>query len=352
MSVVAAWLPFTNMEVRRDNLSPVMGIVVATGWESSGLSEAEVGDGEAYHRALYHGGDTNRPVNWHKDSVEKLIEIAIPHIVEGSLVVDYGSGTGGSAIELLKSLDERGIGIELVLIDPLVSWFSKARSLLSQRDDVHFELAIKEDETGKTSFRRLEDILAGRKADVIISSSTLHLIPAKKIDDLTVQFAGSLKEGGAFIWDSGDLESDLRPNTSALLHDPYRAVRELLRHDEVRAGRLSEMAVDEREVHERRLDLIFPLPMTVEVVLRALREAGFSSEIHDKVIPFSRDDAESFVLVPRLAEIGSPLRVGDERDEAIKGALETALNSIADGGRGTDEEYWSHWIFGCHRLKK
>ena len=116
--------------MRIDNLSSSMGTVVATGWEPSGLSDAEVEDGEAYHRALYHDGDTNRPVNWHKNSVERLIEMAIPHISEGSLVVDYGSGTGGSAIEMLKSLDERGVGIELILIDPLVSWFSKARELL------------------------------------------------------------------------------------------------------------------------------------------------------------------------------------------------------------------------------
>ena len=169
-----------------------MGIVVATGWEPSGLSDAEVKDGEAYHRALYYEGDANRPVSWHRDSVDKLIEIAIPHISEGSLVVDYGSGTGGSAIELLKSLDERDIRVELVLIDPLVSRFSKARDILGSRDDVHFELSTKRDSDGKSSFRVLQEILDGRKADVIISSSTLHLIPAKTIGDLALQFAGSL----------------------------------------------------------------------------------------------------------------------------------------------------------------
>ena len=340
------------MKMRIDNLSTSMGTVMATGWEPSGLSAAEVEDGEAYHRALYHDGDTNRPVNWHKNSVESLIEMAIPHISDGALVVDYGSGTGGSAIEMLKSLDERGVEIELILIDPLVSWFSKAREILGQRDDVHFELSIQKDDSGRTSFRRLEDILGGRKADVIISSSTLHLIPAKTIGDLAKQFAVCLKEDGAFVWDSGDLESDLRPEVSALLHDPYRAVRELLRHDEERSAILSQMDVDEKKRHERRLDRIFPSPMPVEVVLRALSEAGFSSEIHDKVIPFSREDAKKFALVPRLAEIASPLQVGDDRDSAIRGALETALDSIADEGRGTVGEYRTYWVFGCHRLNQ
>ena len=340
------------MEMRIDNLSPAMGSVVATGWEPSGLSDAEVWDGEAYHRALYHDGDTNRPVKWHNNSIDKLIEIASPHIENGSLVVDYGCGTGGSAIELLKSLDERGMEVELVLVDPLVSWFSKARDLLGERDDVHFELSIEREASGRTSFRRLEDILGGRKADVIISSSTLHLIPAKTMDDLALQFAGSLKEGGAFVWDSGDLESDLRPESSALLHDPYRGVRELLRLDTIRSARLSEMSDDEKDDHERRLDRIFPPPLSIDVLLGALSKAGFSSEIQDKVVAVSREDAENFVLVPRLAKIAAPLHLGEERDDAIRGALHTALRSIADEGKGDDEGYRSHWIFGCHRLSQ
>jgi len=336
--------------MRIDNLSPAMGTAVATGWEPEKLSDADVVDGEAYHRALYHNGNTNEPVNWHKNSVGKLIETAMPHIVDGSLVVDYGSGTGGSAIELLKSLDERGMKIELVLIDPLVSWFSKARELLGGRDDVHFELSIENDSSGRTSFRRLEDILGGRKADVIISSSTLHLIPAKTIGNLVGQFAGSLTEGGTFIWDSGDLESDFRPDNSALLHDPYRAVRELLRDDERRSARLSEMTEDEIDGHERRLDRIFPPPFSIEVVLEALEGAGFSSDISEEVVDFSNEDAERFVLVPRLAEIAAPLQQGEERDNAIKRALNTALKSIADEGKGSDEAYRSHWVYGCHKL--
>ena len=352
MSVVAAWSPFSYTGVRKIICLPIREVEVATGWEPSGISDAEIWDGEAYHRALYHEGDTDRPVKWHKNSADKLIEIASPHIENGSLVVDYGSGTGGSAIELLKCLDERGVEVELVLIDPLKSWFSKARGLLGERDGVHFELSTERGVSGRNSFRRLEDIMEGRKADVIISSSTLHLIPAKTIGDLALQFAGSIKEDGAFIWSSGDLESDLMPENSVLIHDPYRAVREFLRHDGIRSARLSEMADDEKEFHERRLDRIFPNPMSIEVVLEALSGAGFSSDLQGKVVPFSREDAENFVLVPRLAEIASPLHLGEERDNAIRGALDTALGSIADEGRGNYDEYRSHWVFGRHWLNQ
>ena len=76
---------------------------MASGWVPEGLSESEIADGEAYHRALYIDGDLGRPAGWHRDSVDRLIQLAIPHISEGSTIVDYGSGTGGSAIELLKA---------------------------------------------------------------------------------------------------------------------------------------------------------------------------------------------------------------------------------------------------------
>jgi len=323
---------------------------VASGWEPIEISEDELVDGDAYHHALYHNGDTNEPAEWHKVSVEKLINLAIPHIKDGALIVDYGCGTGGSAIELLKTLDMRGLEVELILIDPLVSWFSKARELLGERSNVHFELSVQMDISGKRSFRRLEDMLSGRKADLIISSSTLHLIPAKTIGNLVLQFANSLDEDGIFIWDSGDLESDLRPEDSALLHDPYRHVREIIRKDSLRSSRLSGMSVVDRERHESRLDRIFPSPIHVQVILDALSDVGFSIEVSDLVVDFSHGDAERFILVPRLAEVAAPLLKGVERTIAIKKALRDSLEMIADDGRGTGTHYRSHWVYGLHKL--
>ena len=323
---------------------------MSSGWTPGKLTEEEIADGEAYHRALYHSGDINQPANWHKESVKPLIEGAMDNISEGSLVVDYGTGTGGSAIELLKKLDESGMTIDLVLIDPLVSWFAKAWEILGHRERVHFELSISKEKSGQIIFRRLEEMLEGRKADVIISSSTLHLVPAKAMNDLAIQFAGSLSDDGVLIWDSGDLESDFRPINSSLLHDPYRAVREILRDNSQRIEILSRLSNEESNKSEKRLDRIFPLPFPVEVIIDSMREAGFNTEISEKVVKFENDDAERFVLVPRLAEIAAPLIKGKERDNEIKKALKIALRRIADDGRGTDSSYRSHWIYGTHRL--
>ena len=322
---------------------------MSSGWTPEDLSSEDIGDGEAYHRALYPSGDLGAPSSWHRDSVGPLIDLALPHITHGSVVVDYGTGTGASAIELLKKLDDEEIRVDMILVDPLVSWFSKAWDLLGDRDDVHFELSILTDADGNTSFRDLREILGGRKADVIISSSTLHLVPARAMGGLAEQFAESLTEGGALVWDSGDLESGFRPGDSALLHDPYRRVREILRTDAQRESLLAMMSDEDRNKSEKRLDRIFPLPFSVEVITDALGDAGFSSEVSEKVVRFSNDDAERFVLVPRLAEIAAPLLKGIEREGAIKRALKVSLGELANQGKADGLAYRSHWIYGYHR---
>ena len=324
-------------------------VSVSSGWAPGDLSSEEIDDGEAYHRALYPTGDVEAPSSWHRDSVGPLIDLALPHITDGSVIVDYGTGTGASAIELLKKLDDEEIRVEMILVDPLVSWFSKARDLLGDRDDVHFELSIRTDADGIASFRDLREILGGRKADVIISSSTLHLVPARAMAGLAEQFVESLTKGGVLVWDSGDLESDFRPGDSALLHDPYRRVREILRTDAQRKILLAMMSGEDRNKSEKRLDRIFPLPFSVEVITDALGDAGFYTEISEKIVRFSNDDAERFVLVPRLAEIAAPLLKGEERDDAIKKALKVALEELATQGKGDEVAYRSHWIYGLHK---
>ena len=170
------------------------------------------------------------------------------------------------------------------------------------------------------------------------------------MDDLAVQFANSLSNDGVLIWDSGDLESDFRPKNAALLHDPYRAVRELLRDNSQRLENLASLSNEAANKSEKRLDKIFPLPFPVEVIIDSMREAGFTTQISERMVEFNNDDAERFVLVPRLSEIAAPLIKGHQREEEIRKALKVALKRIADDGKGTDSSYRSHWIYGTHRL--
>lgn len=334
------------------SISQCAGDHMASGWKPSGLSDFEIADGELYHRALYLEGDTNRPAGWHRDSFSHLLDLCLPHIEEGSIVVDYGSGTGGSAIELLKVLDEKGISIQLVLVDPLESWFGKAWEILGHRDDIHFELSISKDESGKTLFRNLDEMLGGRKADVIISSSTLHLVPVRALEDLARQFAESLSPGGVFVWDSGDVESEMRPASASCLHDPYRAVREYLRDDKARQSLLAEMAAEDAARAEKRVDRIFPVPFSIEVMLEAFESAGLTSRISDHVVGFANQDAERFILVPRLAEIAAPLIEGGERDAAIRSAVAAVLSDMREAGTASNNGYRSHWVYGFHTVSE
>ena len=66
------------------------------------------------------------------------------------------------------------------------------------------------------------------------------------------------------------MESEFRPGDSALLHDPYRRVREILRTDAQRESLLAMMSDEDRNKSEKRLDRIFPLPFSVEVITDAL----------------------------------------------------------------------------------
>ena len=80
-----------------------------------------------------------------------------------------------------------------------------------------------------------------------------------------------------------------------------------------------------------------------------MSEAGFSTDISEKVVHFSNEDAERFVLVPRLAEIAAPLLKGREREDAIRKALKASLGELVTQGKGDELAYRSHWIYGLHK---
>ena len=63
---------------------------MATGWEPRNVSKSQLEDGLDYHNAIYHYGDIQKPARWHLESVSHLIDLALPHIRDGSVIVDYG----------------------------------------------------------------------------------------------------------------------------------------------------------------------------------------------------------------------------------------------------------------------
>ena len=146
----------------------------------------------------------------------------------------------------------------------------------------------------------------------------------------------------------GTWSLDLDPETPHFYMIPSGGQGEILRTDAQRESLLAMMS-DEESKSEKEAGQDIPLPFSVEVITDALGGAGFSSEISEKVVRFSNDDAERFVLVPRLAEIAAPLLKGIEREDAIKRALKASLVELENRVKQTARAHRSHWIYGCHR---
>ena len=318
-------------------------------WKPRDLTPEDLADGEAYHRALYPTGSTDVLAGWHEESIIPLVEKAAEFIKTGDIVVDYGSGSGGSAVELLKLLESQNKNIKLVLIDPLPSWFNKAWDLLHFREDVFFRLSSYTDLNGKFKIRTLEEMLESEKVDYIISASTLHLIPPKVYPKLFTEFHDSLKPEGMFFWNSGDIERDDRPKNTVFLHDPYRRVRDLIADDKTYRKKVKQMSEKEAQTTEAVASRIFPPPPTLNVLKDALTATGFVGEIDFKVVTMNREDARRFITVPRLTEIGGAIKEIEEREKLILRNLEIALDEMKKKGQANDSGYRTFWTYGTFR---
>ena len=114
--------------------------------------------------------------------------------------------------------------------------------------------------------------------------------------------------------------------------------------------RMEEMNVDDASSFERRVDRIFPIPYFIDIILDAFDSAGMNSQLTSHVVEFTSEDAERFILVPRLAAIAAPLHEGDERDSAIKDAIRAVLTKMSSEGTANEVAYRSHWVYGFHKL--
>ena len=84
------------------------------------------------------------------------------------------------------------------------------------------------------------------------------------------------------------------------------------------------------------------------MIQEALADAGFTGEISYRIVDFSNEDAERFILVPRLAEIAAPLIEGDERNSAVREAIRESLLQMREEGTAFESGYRSHWLYGLH----
>ncbi len=234
----------------------------------------DLADGRALHEMLFAGGDIRYPAMWHSAATGFVVAGALDAIegrlsdaAEGGVVrvLDYGAGTGTATIELLKALRERGverrlgdrgIGLEIHLVDLPSGWYAQAYELLSDCAWTRFH-SLRAADGG---FRPLIEVTGGQAMDIAMANMVFHLIPPRALPSAMAQLAGVLVPGGRLIWSSPDLGP---PGPyDVLLHDPNRALR-------ARAlERLQSEGLDEealRAARERAERRILPSPLASDV---------------------------------------------------------------------------------------
>ena len=200
-------------------------------------ADVDLRDGRGLHELLYHEGDLRRPRPWCAPATDVLVDQAIEtlqaRLAELSpgdtiRVLDYGTGTGLAAIELLKAcrsrgLEERlercGVSLELHLVDIPTSWFAQGFALLGACEWTRFHALT--DADGR--FRSLSEVTAGQMMDIVLTSMVFHLIPATALPRAVGALAGVTAPGGRLLWNAPDVGVP-EPRT-ILFHDPNRALR-------------------------------------------------------------------------------------------------------------------------------
>ena len=198
---------------------------------------ADLSDGEGLHRLLYDGGDLRYPRGWSAAPTSIIVTQAMEEL-EGLLatrapgdvlrVLDYGTGTGLAATELLKACRERGfderleragVALEVHLVDIPGSWFAKGYEILSGCSWTRFHSMIGAD--GR--FRPLGEVTGGLEMDVILSSMVFHLIKPRAFERVVGGLGELCKPGGRLLWSTPDV-GPAGP-FAVLFHDPNRALR-------------------------------------------------------------------------------------------------------------------------------
>jgi len=317
-------------------------------WKPNNLSHEEINDGESYHSSLYMDDTYLNPRPWHKQATEPLIELVKNKVNEGDVVIDYGSGTGGSAAELLKYLDANKITCNLILIDPLDSWFSKAYSLLGNRPDVFFCKSMVKEYLGKNRFLSLEEMIGDNKVDIIFSSSTFHLIPELAFRDLLVQFHNSLNDKGHIFWSSGDIPNeDMAVDKSGLLHEPYRLLTKFIKEDPEYLKYLGNLERPRINSLEYKASKIFPISKDISF-FRSLLSEGFTGDIFQSKVLKSFDEACLFMNNNRLSEVAGAVFDKIIRQNIIKSNLEKVYSHFEERGFVFDKKYESLWYYGSY----
>ncbi len=296
----------------------------------------------AYHDAVVN-------TSWHIENISELIRIAKKKIRDHDIVVDFGAGTGGSAVYFLKNIDAN---FDLWLVDNSAAWLGKAYEIMQSNTNVKYFLLDKIGERYMT----LAEVLGNEIADHVISANTFHLIP-----NLVDAFRGinaALKPKGTFTFQSGNIIRDGRDEGIMMIDDSVKRVHEIaleiIQNDGKFEKYKKEIGKRIKEEEQQR-KIVFPDPRHIDEYLRGLRSAGFEYfEPFYKLIKVKYGDWLDFLLVKRL-QAGILPEVGgkepsaeDENDRAelITTASKQLFKELESSNPFADKQgFTAEWVY-------
>ncbi|MBI1934871.1 methyltransferase [Candidatus Woesearchaeota archaeon] len=242
----------------------------------------------AFHEAVANS-------SWIKDILNELSAIVRPKIKDGDIIVDFGAGTGTSAMLLLNHFGKK---ISLWLVDNSQSWLGKAYELLNGFQNIRYFILEKKG----GSYMTLAEIVGNNTVDHVVSANTFHLVP--DVEEVFIGIADALKKGGTFTFQTGNFIREHRPEGCLMIDDTVKSVHDTAleivrtnnRFKSYRKG------LDRRiEFEEAQRKFVFPEPRHIDFYLGALKKSGFRYQ-NPTYIPVKvrYDDWLNFLRVKRL----------------------------------------------------
>ncbi|HIH04652.1 TPA: 3-oxoacyl-[acyl-carrier-protein] reductase [Candidatus Woesearchaeota archaeon] len=289
--------------------------------------------------AAYH--DAVSSAQYYVTILDELMKGAASKIREGQVVVDFGAGTGVSAFRLLE---HSKAPFTLWLVDNSPAWLGKAYETLKDRSGTDFFILEKKGE----GYATLAQTIGEKVADHVISANTVHLIP--DIGEVFRGVASSLRDGGMFAIESGNITFDKTPEGALLVDDTVRRVHDIaldiVRHDPTFSPYKAQLDVSIRK-YEAQRKFVFPQPRPLSFYIGELQRAGFAVENHyAKLFKVKYDDWLTFLRVKRLQagilpEIGgnepSP-KEEEDRDRLITLATKKLFSELREKNPLADKE--------------
>ncbi len=295
----------------------------------------------------YHNAVVDAP--YYIENLKELASIIRERIHDKEIVVDFGAGTGVSALCLLRDIK---VNFQLWLVDNSAAWLGKAYELFQGNPRVELFLLERIDSAYKT----LAETIGKNSAHHVISANTVHLIP-----DLDHAFAGiheALRPKGTFVFQSGSIVRKDRDKDILMFDETVNRVHDLAL-DIIRTQsefskyktKLQERIEEEREQRK----FVFPTPRAIEEYLKKLTDSGFENiTTYYKSIKIKYEDWIRFLKVHRLQagilpEIGGRYATPEEektRDRIITLAAEKLFRELEQTNSKADRTgFVCEWVY-------